>query len=158
MQSSRNTFVYYISPNQLSPLAGTTRLHSTMLPIKSTRTIISHVQVTEAMLFRITQLVESANRRIVALETSVAGMIQTALTEAATLLKAAIDELNARVEECERGQGTTSKIIILKDVDTTRKTEVEQVKSITRFKLNLKHKYRYMKMLTVRNQWKNTKS
>ena len=54
------------------------------------------------MVYRIIELAQTPNHRIVSLETSIVGMIEIALTIVVIPLKITIDELQARMGVCKR--------------------------------------------------------
>ena len=74
----------------------------TMIRNKLTAIITREVYVTQAMFYRIIELAQTPYHRIVALETSIVGMIEIALTIVVIPVKTTIDELQARMGVCKR--------------------------------------------------------
>lgn len=74
------------------------------------------------MLYTIAQLSQTVDRQINALETSIAGMSKTVMTNVVTLLKSNLDEVHATQTVYEHNKRTTNKMTTFKDAMTIFKT------------------------------------
>ena len=81
-----------------------------MIRNKLAAIITGHVYITQAMLYRIIELAQTPYHRIVALETSIVGMIEIDLTTIFIQLKTSIDDFQVRMGVFERNQRTTDKM------------------------------------------------
>ena len=72
-----------------------------MIRNKLTAIIARQVYVTQAMLYLIIELAQTPYHRIVAIETSIVGMIEIALTIVVKPIKTTIDEFQARMGVCK---------------------------------------------------------
>uniref|UniRef100_M1DV51 Polyprotein protein n=1 Tax=Solanum tuberosum TaxID=4113 RepID=M1DV51_SOLTU len=96
---------------------------------KPTVVAVFRTPITHASLIRIGQLTYSADHRVAKLETSIPGMIQTALTDVVTPMKATIDTLEARIMVCEHNQEDTNELTTLKAAITAFMNDVDQLKA-----------------------------
>ena len=87
----------------------TWRVH-TMIRNKLAAIIAGHVYITQAMLYRLIEFAQTSYHRIVALETSIVGMIEIDLTTIFIQLKTTIDDFQVRMGVFERNQRTTDKM------------------------------------------------
>lgn len=127
-----------------------------MLPTKSIAAAAFDVQIAQAIMFRIAQLGQSSNHQTSSHEISIPGLIQTTLTNVVTPLMSTIDELNARTTVCKCKKRTLNKMTTLKKDITKLKTQVEHIKSITKFNLITGHKLDRNENKDIREEATNT--
>uniref|UniRef100_M1DDI6 Polyprotein protein n=1 Tax=Solanum tuberosum TaxID=4113 RepID=M1DDI6_SOLTU len=115
--------------NSIVTFADTLGSFVAALPPRPIVVIASRALMTQASLFRMGQLPQSPNRRAANLETSILGMIQTALNNVVTPMRATINSLEAKIAVCERDQGATYEVTALKDAITALRNDVDQMKA-----------------------------
>uniref|UniRef100_M1DJT9 Polyprotein protein n=1 Tax=Solanum tuberosum TaxID=4113 RepID=M1DJT9_SOLTU len=80
------------------------------LPPRHVAVVVSRTPITHASLPQMGQLTQFVDRQAARLETSIPDMIQTALTDVVTPLRATIDALEAIIVVCEHDPGATREV------------------------------------------------